>query len=209
MKKIMFNDKFGLTEAVLQGRKTQTRRIIPQGEIDKISKFQEDYYNSTLDTLVDKDLIETYFLNNKERMPYKVGEVVAIAQSYETIYHKFGIETMDMLLVGIKHSKGWTNKMFVRSDLMPYRICITDERVERLQDISNEDCIKEGIFNLPQDDIIAPSIKPFAFYDNKKRRYCDFDTPREAYADLIDKISGKDTWKNNPFVLAYQFEIVK
>lgn len=25
----MFNDKYGLTQAVLEGRKTQTRRIIP------------------------------------------------------------------------------------------------------------------------------------------------------------------------------------
>lgn len=28
MQKIMFNDKYGLTQAVLNGRKTQTRRII-------------------------------------------------------------------------------------------------------------------------------------------------------------------------------------
>lgn len=28
MKKIMFNNKYGLTEAVLEGRKTQTRRIL-------------------------------------------------------------------------------------------------------------------------------------------------------------------------------------
>ena len=28
MKKIMFNDKYGLTEAVLERRKTQTRRIL-------------------------------------------------------------------------------------------------------------------------------------------------------------------------------------
>lgn len=28
MKKILFNDKFALTQAVLDGRKTQTRRII-------------------------------------------------------------------------------------------------------------------------------------------------------------------------------------
>ena len=27
MKKIMFNDKYGLTQSVLEGRKTQTRRI--------------------------------------------------------------------------------------------------------------------------------------------------------------------------------------
>lgn len=31
MKKIMFNDKFGLTQAVLDGRKTMTRRIMPDG----------------------------------------------------------------------------------------------------------------------------------------------------------------------------------
>lgn len=30
MKKIMFNDKYGLTKAVLEGRKTQTRRFIPK-----------------------------------------------------------------------------------------------------------------------------------------------------------------------------------
>ena len=28
MKKILFNDKYGLTQAVLEGRKTQTRRLI-------------------------------------------------------------------------------------------------------------------------------------------------------------------------------------
>lgn len=28
MKKIMFNDKYGLTQAVLEGRKTQTRRVL-------------------------------------------------------------------------------------------------------------------------------------------------------------------------------------
>ena len=30
MKKIMFNDKFQLTNAVLEGGKTQTRRIVPK-----------------------------------------------------------------------------------------------------------------------------------------------------------------------------------
>lgn len=30
MKKIMFNDKYGLTQAVLDGRKTMTRRIVSE-----------------------------------------------------------------------------------------------------------------------------------------------------------------------------------
>lgn len=35
MKKIMFNDKYGLTKAVLEGRKTQTRRIVNESLIDE------------------------------------------------------------------------------------------------------------------------------------------------------------------------------
>lgn len=34
MKKILFNDKYGLTQAVLEGRKTQTRRIIKFNAVD-------------------------------------------------------------------------------------------------------------------------------------------------------------------------------
>lgn len=39
MKKIMFNDQYCLTKAVLKGRKTQTRRIIPQSVIDKAEEY--------------------------------------------------------------------------------------------------------------------------------------------------------------------------
>lgn len=34
-------------------------------------------------------------------------------------------------------------------------------------------------------------------------------TAKEAYAALIDKISGKDTWESNPWVFVYDFELVK
>ena len=34
-------------------------------------------------------------------------------------------------------------------------------------------------------------------------------TPQEAYAALIDKINGKGTWESNPYVWAYDFELVK
>lgn len=36
-----------------------------------------------------------------------------------------------------------------------------------------------------------------------------FSSPQRAYADLIDKISGKGTWKRNPWVVAYSFELIK
>ena len=35
-----------------------------------------------------------------------------------------------------------------------------------------------------------------------------FSTARDAYKYLIDKVSGKGTWENNPWVVAYSFELV-
>lgn len=176
MKKIFFNDKLGLTQAVLEGRKTITRRIVPF----------------------------TYWEDKIHLSRYKVGEVVAIAQSYEAVYHEQGLETLDMLVSSWKNSKGWHNKLFVRADFMPHHIRITDLKVERLQDISDEDCLKEGIYEDSGDDNFPPSI----FYDFEGNKDDGFDTPREAFAALIDKVLGKNIWLNNPYVFCYSFKLI-
>ena len=45
----------------------------------------------------------------------------------------------------------------------------------------------------------------YEFYNSKKY----FATPREAYAELIDKVSGKGTWNKNPYVWVYEFKLIK
>lgn len=204
MQKIMFNDKYGLTKAVLEGRKTQTRRVIEKRLMDKIQSFQEDYFNATLDCLKGKELIEAYFLNYPKKLPYKVGEIVAVAQCYCAITEDLRVHQCIMLA----ETSGWTNKMFVKAELMPHQIRITNVRIERLQDISNEDCLKEGIekfdtFGEPASYIFCDSEK-FAVYP---KGWCT--SPREAYAELIDKVSGKGTWESNPYVFIYDFELVR
>lgn len=169
MKKIMFNDKFLLTQAVLNGTKTMTRRVVKK-EIP-IGNWQE----------------------TEKMLRYKVGEVVAIAQSYLDIkkpqFDKFGHDVA-----------GNTNKMFVRADLMPHNIKIADVRVERLQDITDEDCLKEGIIHLK-----ALGIGGYG-YITADGECCMCDTPREAFAELINEVCGKDTWERNPWVEVYTFE---
>ena len=50
-----------------------------------------------------------------------------------------------------------------------------------------------------------PSVKPYKFdIDNNKY----FRDARYAYAYLIDKISGSGTWKSNPMVMVYDFELI-
>lgn len=221
-KKIMFSDKYGLTQAVLDGCKTQTRRIISQSLLEKANLFQEEYYEATFDRLEGIDLLTHYFLTEKiGKLPYKVGEVVAVAQSYKDCGYNENVNDIfcehgRKIIKPIIQSKGWTNKMFVKPILMIHRIRITNVRIQRLQDISDEDCLAEGIEHLPD----GGGLKPYAFYDKtikvKSEKegisygwYRDFDTPREAFASLIDKVGKKGDWDKNPFVFVYDFELVK
>lgn len=208
MKKIMFNDKYGLTKAVLEGKKTQTRRVISDKMLDKIKLFQDEYFNASFDLLEGKELIEAYMVNYPEKLPYNVGEIVAVAQSYKDAGIKpeyiVGHDDYGTPITAIQ-SPGWMNKMFVKPELMPHQIRITDVRVERLQDISDEDCFKEGIAPM----IVGCEYYVFTLIDKEKGRFLDYKTPREAYAALIDKVSGKGTWESNPYVFVYDFELIK
>lgn len=89
--------------------------------------------------------------------------------------------------------------MFVKADLMPHSIRITNIRVERLQDISEDDCLKEGIWR--EDNV---GLEGVTYWSNSS-----FRTAKEAYASLIDRISGKGTWDSNPWVFVYDFELIK
>ena len=186
MKKIMFNDKYCLTQAVLDGTKTMTRRVLKDNV--SLGNWEE----------------------TEKHLPYKVGEVVAIAQSYKEVY-----PNADFEMVGdgfMKESAGWTNKMFVRADLMLHHIEFTDVKVERLRDISEEDCLKEGIVFIESLSIIGEDAYFFAVKRKVRQMYDNilkfFSSPQRAYADLIDKISGRGTWKRNPWVVVYTFERV-
>lgn len=99
--------------------------------------------------------------------------------------------------------------MFVRADLMPHQIKIIDIRVERLKDISNEDCLKEGILNKNSGNHRHKKANSFYFTGGKHEWDNSFSTPRQAFANLIDRISGKGTWQRNPWVFVYEFILVK
>lgn len=204
MKKIMFNDKNGLTKAVLEGRKTQTRRIMnPQPEdCSTVHRWYKSAYwkDKPMSLVVNEDgSVYCEFCGYGAkleggsifRLPYKVGEIVAVAQSYNSFYNDECNPNLS------PNGAGWTNKMYVKPELMPHYVIITAVSVERLRDISDVDCMAEGI----------------NYYEQEGFSWCStgklFDTPREAYAALIDKVSGKGTWERNPYVFVYDFELVK
>lgn len=186
----MFNDKYGLTQAVLEGRKTMTRRIVPLYSTIAITLD----YDGDDDSEKDK-IIRDYIIKNiKPR--YQIGEVLAIAQSYGCILDKLEDpenyscreqwecdEGKRCEYAALSEHPGFSNKMFVSADLMPSKIRFTNIKIERLQDIGVEDAIKEGIC-------------------------INCDAPVSEFAALIDKVSGKGTWESNPFVWVYEFKLI-
>ena len=222
MKKIMFNDKFLLTQAVLEGRKTQTRRVIKCRKTFKgewVAGFNihirpSDKKVVGLPCMYDAD--ESEFDGGEILPKYNVGEVVAVAQSYRDCggVNEYGVPIWEIISQRVGGTNaGWDNKMFVRGGLMPHQIRITDVRVERLQDISDDDCLKEGVV------VNEPKIKGGInmYYPCEYLWSCAkevgwgrvFHTPREAFAELINKVSRKDVWEENPYVFVYDFELVK
>lgn len=197
MKKIMFNDKYGLTRAVLEGRKTQTRRIANIGNatiIDcGICVETKNFGRATIFRGIDEIAHSRYC----------IGEEVAVAQSYKDIHAEIlRVDVNLELKQELLNSKGYTNKMFVRADKMLHRIRITDIRAERLQDISEEDCLAEGIWEAHNIGLKGVTYWYTSLANSPYR------TAKKAYAALIDKISGKGTWASNPYVFVYEFEMI-
>lgn len=225
MKKILFNDKFGLTQAVLDGRKTMTRRAITcprtfRGEwVAGFNVHIQQSDRKIVDYPCMYDADEREFDGGQILPKYKVGEVVAIAQCYMDIdqFHRNGKNAAYLeLLPGLKLYPGWGNKMFVRSDLMLHHIRITDIKVERLKDISADDCLKEGV--MPFEHEIPTRAKQvitryYPCKDLMDSAKCAgwgrvYGTLQEAFSVLIDKVLGRGTWESNPYVWVYEFELV-
>lgn len=209
MKKIMFSDKYCLTQAVLNGTKTMTRRF---GRFEPDARMFDEIFNIEGGFNDKGRWIFTLYNKNGDIIGdiiphYNVGEVIAIAQPYKDIIECLPMYSSAMLdEVGMprkEYKAGWANKMFVKADLMKHHIRITDVKVERLQDISENECLKEGIKLSNNGRFYFHQMVAYKLSINKY-----FDTPREAFWYLIDKISGRGTWESNPLVVAYSFELV-
>lgn len=194
MQKIMFNEQYGLQQATFDGIKTMTRRIVPDKVMEQVPAYQEQYYAGALEPIsVEDAIMQMCGPEHMFHVGYEVGEIVAVAQSYEDVFG-YG-DAYHLGLFG--RTAAWDNKMFVKAELMPRHIKITGKKVERLQAISDEDCLREGIIDTGSGyTCYRQGVLPL------------FRTPYAAFKALIDKVSRKGTWKSNPYVYAYTYKLV-
>lgn len=169
-----------LFEKVVSGAKTETRRIASTSQNEK---YSQDYFDRML-----------------AKAKYRIGDIVYLKEPYiddysmEEIIYRYMNNDLEL----IAEAYGWKNKLFMPASSARFFIKIAKVAFERLQDITFDECMKEG-------------IKRYGVfsYGNTIDKYRRFQTPKEAYADLIDKINGKGTWASNPFVYVYGFDLIK
>jgi hypothetical protein len=215
MKGILFTEP--LFHKVISGEKTVTRRIVkPQPDwINGEIPFCESDFRIPSRCHVNEDL--DHYFEVKPR--YKVGDTVFLKEPYKIVYALMSAVQIKLeysqkqILINdedytvpklwfIKRIKeqnksktGFCNKMFMPEFLAQHFIEITDVRCERLQEITEDDCFKEGVkYEMWDFDHSGDNI--------------GFD-PQQAYAALIDKINGKETWESNPYVFRYEFKYIK
>lgn len=100
-------------------------------------------------------------------------------------------------VIGETSNPQWYKRspLFMPTDAVRLKVQITDIKVERLLDISNEDAINEGIFPPVED----------CFYDYRLRSYVAANAPN-SYFSLWDSINPDNPHTNNPWVWVYHFQ---
>lgn len=174
-----------MVNAILDGKKTQTRRVI------------KGHWKEWLESINDiTNLDASCALENQ--CPYgKPGDQLWVRETFHsptdqvTIYRANWRE--DARARGFDNIPNTVNWKWTPSIHMPrwasrIQLEITGIRVERLQDISDDDALEEGV------DRTNTSIKGYA---------------RQRFQNLWQKINGVDSWDQNPWVWVIEFERIK
>ena len=100
----------------------------------------------------------------------------------------------------------WRPSIFMSRWASRITLLVKQVRIERLQDISAEDAIAEGI------ERHHSGWMPYStmFYEEDGITPANYHLdPRESYRSLWNMINGAGAWDENPWVIATTFEVVK
>lgn len=231
MKPILFSTP--MVQAILEERKTMTRRILkPQPEIYE-KNGKEMIRHETK-----KHVIQTELKNAAQQfigIPCPYGEVGDILWVRETCVKACISEDGEGPISGenwrywyradsdwMKHewdhsgkdgpqdSPSWKPSIFMPKEACRIFLEIIDIKVERLNEISEQDCISEGIKSHLEELTKEPRFKNY-MEDASGYGHPDYDypttyDPKYSFQTLWQSINGEEGWDKNPWVWAITFK---
>lgn len=203
-----------MVRAILDGRKTQTRRIVkPQPDDDGLWN-DTDFPRSLQSELKGwNGVVEKTGESKEFRCIYgKVDDILWVRETFNyeypslKPYYKASPETLPDYLKELSEKYGSKHLEWKPSIFMPREACrielrITNVKVERLQSISEEDARREGVkYDLTLE---------FNQYLNYEKGIYQCQTAVESFKTLWLEINGEKSWSENPFVWVITFERVE
>ena len=184
MKPIIFSTP--MVQAILDGRKTQTRRLIKDKDI-----------TNNFDIDVDGSAYAYINPETGDSCPptaiakYQVGDILWVRETWskdengEYVYRtNYGTTEDDSFPPSVFK---WKPSIHMPREAARIFLLVTNVRVERLQDITEDEAIKEG----------AKAYGP---------NNCSGTSARIAFAEIWDKTTTEHEWRTNPWVWVIEFE---
>ena len=205
VKPILFSTP--MVEAIAAGRKTQTRRIIKfpkdfTGEVYNNApyglKYSSNLYGDTIQRLAYALPDDILWVREK----WRKNEVPTGFP-----FHHYADDT----IYTDRDNEKWKPSLFMPKEACRLFLKVKSVGVEKLQDISHEDAVAEGIEYI---DIEEPFTMGYKLYG--KHRIPDLlgrkavtGTSIESYQTLWESINGRESWDCNPYVWVVSFELTE
>lgn len=207
MKPILFNTE--MVKAILEGRKTTTRRI---------AKWQrrEEFVNNNLSQCVaDKYVNDTYCLYQKIgnywneithplKPDYKIGDILYVREAW-ALYEDEYIYRADSVLLDDWYRACWRPSIHMPKKAARLFLRVTNVRIERLQNITNAEIINEGV----RTGVVKHYENQMPYDESENIRYAH----TLAFADLWNSTVNRNDldcygWEANPWVWVINFELI-
>jgi hypothetical protein len=207
-----------MVQAIIEGCKTMTRRIVePQPEVYGCSAKWKRYISKAPKEWSDQ-LHLTTFLSDKS--PYgKPGDILWVRESFNVEQYPVAPEgDHDELLYYYRATENKYPDMKWRPSTHMPKVAariwleVTDVRIQRLQDISEQDAIAEGIMFYIDEHWKRPRYKDY-LADASGYGHPDHDYPTvgiavTSFSTLWCKINGEKSWYLNPWVWVLSFNVL-
>lgn len=199
-----------MVQALLEGRKTQTRRVVKYpAEEYLLAGLLTDYSVRFIPEPAFNHLPYKYV-----KCPYgKPGDLLWVRESF--CFNRF--DWKDLLARGSKAGISFKADQLSKNKLLKWKpsihmpkaaariwLRVTEVRVERLQEITEADAKAEGVEN-----IMGTHYSPaYANYSETANDCPYFINPRHSFNSLWQSIHGPESWQANPWVWVVSFEVV-
>ena len=205
-----------MVKAILDGRKTMTRRIVKHKyPLRGAPKSFSPYWDTDDDTLKKMFGFETE--DEFVKCPYQVGMKLWVRETfaYNTFCPPAKVDYKASYPIVEISQRPWKPSIFMPRWASRITLEITDIRVERVQDITDEDAIAEGLLKLTKDNgriwkYGIPDRDGLPGNDDIGWAWEHWRmSPIDAYQYLWDSINGKKyPWSSNPWVWVISFKRV-